>query len=273
MASAGRSFARSGPSAGLVAYAVAMYLFLYAPIAVILVLSVNDSTVVGFPFRGFTLKWFWTVFTSADLLQATANSLVLGVASATIATVLALSLALAFRRDFALKSALLNLILVPIILPGIVSGAVLVVVFGLAGVELSLWTSALVAHVTFVLPFAFLNLYPRLHNFDASIEEAARDLGATPRLVLTKIVLPIIRPGIVAAALFAFSLSFDEFVRTLLLVGFDRTLPVQFWYMIVESLAPEAPAMAVLIIAISVVSSLLGFVLSARGPKGATTGS
>jgi spermidine/putrescine transport system permease protein len=221
MASATRSFARSGPSAGLVVYAAVMYAFLYAPIAVVIILSVNDSTMVGFPFRGFTLKWFWTVFTSADLLQATANSLILGVASATIATVLALSLALAFRRDFALKSTLLNLILIPIILPGIVSGAVLVVLFGMAGIELSLWTSALVAHITFVLPFAFLNLYPRLHNFDSSIEEAARDLGATPRLVLIKVVLPIIRPGIVAAALFAFSLSFDEFVRTLLLVGFD----------------------------------------------------
>jgi len=256
-----------GISGLLVGYALVIYLFLYAPIVTVIVLSFNDSQIVGFPWKGFTMKWFWVVFTNPELLRATANSLLLGVASAVIATVLALLLALAFRRNLPFKATVFNLILIPIIVPGIVAGAVLVVLFGLFKVELSLWTSVLCAHVTFVLPFAFLNLHPRLHNFDSTLEEAAEDLGASPAMVQREVVLPIIRPGIIAAFLFAFSLSFDEFVRTLLLTGFDRTLPVQFWYMIVETLAPEAPAMAVLIIVISVISSLAGFAFSNRSSK------
>ena len=131
-------------------------------------------------------------------------------------------------------------------------------------VPLSLWTSVLAVHVTVVLPFAFLSLYPRLHDFDQGLEEAARDLGATPSQVMRKIVVPIIRPGIYAAMLFAFSLSFDEVVRTLFLSGFDRTLPVLFWDMVAEKVSPEAPAVAVIIIVMSVVVSLLGFVIANR---------
>lgn len=249
------------------AYAALCFLFLYAPIILVFVLSVNDAPVVALPIRGVTLRWFGVVFSSAPLLHATINSLLLGAVSAVIGTALALGLALAFRARLPLATAAFNLILVPLITPAIVSGAVLVVLFQLAGIDLSLWTSTLAAHVTMVLPFAFLNLYPRLHGFDQSLEEAARDLGAGPREVLRRIVLPIIRPGIFAAALFAFSLSFDELVRTLLLVGFDRTLPVQFWYMIVETLTPEAPAMAVLIIAVPMAASLLGFWLSGRNAR------
>lgn len=259
-----KSQSRSGPSGVLTAYAVVVYLFLYAPIIVVTILSFNDSPVVGFPFRRFTLKWFEVVFSNPDLARALGNSLLLGAISAVIATVLALFLALAFRHDIVFKAALFNLILVPIIIPGVVSGAVLVVLFGLLNVELSLWTSVLIAHVTFILPFAFLNLHPRLHGFDTALEEAASDLGATPGVVLREIVLPIIWPGIIAAALFAFSLSFDEFVRTLLLTGFDLTLPVKFWYMIVEHLSPEAPVLAVVVMMISVVSAMVGFAFSGR---------
>jgi len=253
---------RAGRVLGL--YAAAVYAFLYGPIAIVMLLSVNDSPSVGLPFRGFTLQWFAVVLGSAELMHATLNSLLLSIVSAGIGTSLALLLALAFRSDFPLKGAIFNLILLPIIIPSAVSGAALVVLFDRLGIPLSLWTSVLCAHVTLVLPFAFLNLYPRLHDFDRGLEEAARDLGADPPQVLRRIVLPIIRPGILAAALFAFSLSFDEFVRTLFLAGFERTLPLLFWDMIAEKVAPEAPAVAVVIIAISVVASLLGFVMASR---------
>lgn len=248
----------------LSAYAAVVIATLYLPILVVLVLAVNDAPVTGFPFRRFTLEWFEVVLTSSDLLRASGNSLLLGVVSATVGTALALLLALAFRRRLPGRGLILNLLLIPIILPGIVAGAMTFVLFQLLGIPISLWSSALCAHVTCVLPFAFLNIHPRLHNFDRSIEEAAADLGASSRQIIAKVVLPIIRPGILAAWLFAFSLSFDEFVRTLLLTSYERTLPIQFWYMIVESLAPEAPAMAVLIIGVSVATSLLAFAITGR---------
>lgn len=252
----------SSTSSLLTLYAVLVIATLYLPIVIVMVLSFNDAPVPGFPFRGVTLRWFEEVFTSTVLLRALGNSLALGVVSACAATLLALMLALAFRRDLPFKAAILNLLLVPIILPGIIAGATLFVLFQLLGLPISLWTSALCAHITCILPFAFLNIHPRLHSFDRSIEEAAADLGATPRQVVTRIILPIIRPGILAAWLFAFSLSFDEFVRTLLLTSYDRTLPIQFWYMVVETLAPEAPAMAVVIIVVSVTTSLLAFAIA-----------
>ena len=245
-------------------YAGLVYLFLYAPVITVIVLSFNDSRVVGLPFRGFTSEWFIIVFTRPELVAALGNSLLLGVVSATIGTALATLLALAFRRPFPGNNVIFYLIIAPIVLPGVVSGVILFVFFGLLKIPLSLWTTALVAHVSWVLPFSFLSLYPVTHRFDRSLEEAASDLGARRMVVFRRIVLPLIRPGIIAAWLFAFSLSFDEFVRTLFLTGFERTLPVQFWYMIVESLSPEAPAMAVVIIVISVATSLAGTLLSRR---------
>lgn len=248
----------------LAAYATLVILLLYLPILIVIVLSFNDAPITGFPFRGFTLDWFGVVFSSSALLHAIGNSIILGAISATLGTLLALLLAVAFRSNLAFKAIILNLLLIPIILPGIIAGASIFVLFQLLGLPVSLWTSALCAHITCVLPFAFLNIYPRLHNFDQSLEDAAADLGAAPWQVATKVVLPIIQPGILAAWLFAFSLSFDEFVRTLLLTTYDRTLPIQFWYMVVENLAPEASALAVVIIGISVATSLLAFAIAGR---------
>ncbi len=241
------------------AYAVTFYLFLYGPMLVVAVLSVNDSEIVGLPLKGFTLEWYRVVFERPELLSALLNSLALGAVTALIATALALLLALGFRYRFPLKGALLNLILLPIILPGVVAGTVLLIFFGMLGVRPSLWTTVLPVHVNWVLPFAFLTLYPRLHRFDRALEEAAMDLGARPLTVFRKIVLPLVKPGIIASVLFAFSLSFDEFVRTLFVIGFDQTLPVRFWSMILETLSPELSAVAVLIIVISVVTSIVGF--------------
>ena len=152
--------------------------------------------------------------------------------------------------------------LVPIIIPGIVSGAVLLVFFGIAGVPYGLWTGALVAHVTWVLPFAFLTLYPRLAAFDQALEEAAMDLGASPWVVFKRIVFPLIKPAVIATVLFSFTLSFDEFVRTLFVIGAERTTPVYLWVLIVEQTAPFLPAAGVIIMLISVAVAAMGFWVS-----------
>lgn len=248
----------------LVIYAITFFIVLYAPLVTIGVLSFNDTEIIGFPIRGFTTRWYGAVLENPQLLAAFLNSILLGITAAFMATGLALLLAMAFRRDFRLKGAVLNLILAPVVVPGIVGGIILLIFFGYLGMRPSLWTTVLVAHVNWVLPFAFLTLYPRLHSFDTSVEEAAMDLGARRHQVFLHIVFPMIRPAVIATMLFSFSLSFDEFIRTIFVIGFDRTMPIQFWTMIVEELAPELPAMAVMIIVVSSVTAMLGFALMGR---------
>lgn len=245
-------------------YASAFFLFLYGPLVMIVCLSFNDSRIIGFPWRGFTTRWYEAVAGSEPLLAALANSIYVGAVAAVIATTLALLLALAFRHEFRGKRFVLYLIITPIIVPGIVGGIVLLIFFGYLGVRPALFTTVLVAHVNWVLPFAFLTLYPRLHKFDRSLEEAAMDLGARDWQVFREIVFPIVRPGLIATAAFAFSLSFDEFIRTVFTVGAERTIPVQFYVLIVEELSPELPAMAVVVVLLTIVTSLAGFLFLRR---------
>jgi ABC-type spermidine/putrescine transport system permease subunit II len=255
----------------LALYAGSFYLFLYAPIAFLVVLSFNDSEVIGLPLRGLTLRWYRVVAETPQLLRAIGNSFAVGLVSATIATFIALLLAMGFRHDFPLKSVIMKMILLPILIPGIVGGAVLIVFFGYVGVPFDLWTTVLAAHITWVLPFAFLTLFPRLHGFDRSLEEAAMDLGATPLVVFRRVLLPLIRPGIVSTMLFAFTLSFDEFIRTLFVVGTQRTIPVHLWTLITSQMAGFLPAVGVVIMAISIVVSVIGFSISARANRGTGT--
>ena len=256
-----------GYTVALWVYAITFYVVLYAPLVMIAVLSFNRSPVTGFPFRGFTFAWYEKVFRTPEFLGAFGNSIGVGLLAALTACALALCLALAFRRAFPLKTAIFNLVLTPIVMPGIVGGIVLLLFFGYLEFKPSLWTTVLVAHINWVLPFAFLTLYPRLHNFDSSLEEAAMDLGAHPFEVFRYIVFPIIRPGLIATFLFSFSLSFDEFIRTLVVTGYDRTVPVMFWSMVIDELSPELPAMAVLIILVSATTSLLGAYVSQRAGR------
>jgi ABC-type spermidine/putrescine transport system permease subunit II len=251
-------------------YALIFYFLLYAPILSLVILSFNDSMVPGLPLKGFTLRWYRFVLHSDALKQAFFNSFTLGIVSSVIATALALLLAMGFRRSFLLKSLLMKVILLPILIPGIVSGVVFLIFFGYMGLPFGLWTTVLIVHVTWVLPFSFLTIYPRLHGFDKSLEEAAMDLGAPPMTVFRRIVFPIIRPGVVATILFGFTLSFDEFIRTFLVIRAQRTIPVHLWTLLVSELEPYLPAIGVVIMIVSMMVSAVGFVASARdsGAKG-----
>lgn len=256
-----------GYRAALWIYAGAFFAFLYGPLLMIVFLSFNNSKIIGFPWNGFTTQWYKVVAQSEPLHLAFLNSVYVGAAAAIISTALALLLALAFRHDFRAKRLLLYLIITPIIVPGIIGGVVLLIFFGYLGVRPSLFTTVLVAHVNWVLPFAFLTLYPRLHKFDRTIEEAAMDLGARDWDVFWQIVFPIVRPALLATALFSFSLSFDEFIRTIFTVGSDRTIPVQFYVLIVEELTPELPAMAVCVVLLTIFASLIGFAFQRKADR------
>jgi spermidine/putrescine transport system permease protein len=260
--------ARAAPSrwaAARVSYTVGFFGFLYLPIVVLGVLSFNDSPVVGFPLRSFTTEWYRDALASGVLIGALWNSLRLGVASAAVGTMLALSACLGLRSFPRFAAAAVPLMVLPIIMPAIVTGVIMLVFFGLAGVKFALFPTAFVVHVSWVLPFAFLSLYPRLEGFDRSIEEAAMDLGAGPFTVFRRIVLPLIRPAVISTFLFAFTLSFDEFVRTFFVIGSQRTVPVHLWILVTEEVAPFLPAVGVIIMLVTLTTAMLGFVSSSIG--------
>jgi spermidine/putrescine transport system permease protein len=254
----------SASSTLLRAYAALFYTFLYAPIAVLIILSFNNSPAMGFPFLGFTTKWYSQVLAGGELLAAMLNSLMLGTASAFIATALALLASLGLRHSFPLKGLVFPIILIPIVMPGIVSGVLLLVYIGFAGLPYGIWTAALPAHVTWVLPFAFLTLHPQISRFDPALEEAAMDLGAKPREVFRRVLFPIIRPALIATLLFSFTISFDEFIRTLFVISSQRTVPIYLWVLIIDRVAPFLPAIGVVLMGISMAIAGAGFVLSQR---------
>lgn len=215
------------------------------------------------------MKWYELVLVDKGMLTALANSFAVGLLSSAIAVGLALGLALAFRSELAFKAIILQMILIPVIVPGIVGGVILLISFGYTEIPFGIYTTVLVAHATWSLPFAFLTLYPRIHGFDHSIEEAAADLGASPWVTFKRIVFPIIRPGIISTFLFSFTLSFDEFVRTMFVIGRSETMPIRLWAIVTDQAQPFLPALAVLMMSVTTIVALAGqsFALAEQGKR------
>ena len=246
------------------AYAGLFYAFLYVPMLVLIILSFNDSPAMGFPFAGFTTKWYNSVLAGGELLSAMSNSIALGIVSAFIATALALMASLGLRHRFPLRGVVFPMILIPVVMPGIVSGVLLLVYIGFAGLPYGLWTAVLPAHITWVLPFSFLTLHPHISRFDPALEEAAMDLGAKPAEVFMRVLFPIIRPALIATLLFSVTISFDEFIRTMFVISAERTVPIYLWLLIIDRVAPFLPAMGVVLMAISMLVAGAGFLFSQR---------
>jgi len=190
------------------------------------------------------------------------NSVMIGTVSAGIATTLALLASLGLRHRFPLKGVVFPVIIIPVVMPGIVSGVLMLVYIGVSGLPYGLWSAVLPAHITWVLPFSFLTLHPQISRFDSALEEAAMDLGAKPREVFTRVLFPIVRPALIATLLFSFTISFDEFIRTLFVISVDRTVPVYLWVLITDRVVPFLPAIGVVLMAISMLIAGAGFVLS-----------
>ena len=245
-------------------YAGAVYLFLYTPIAMLILLSFNNTNSITLPWGGFTLRWYRALAENQSLFVSLKNSLTLGLSTAAIATVIGALAAFAFRHRFRGQVALMRTLLLPFVIPGLTIGVALLLLFHALGVRPGLLTTTLVAHVGFTLPYVFVLISTSLHRFDESLEEAAMDLGADELTTFWQITFPLIRPGIIGSALFAFTLSFDEFIRTLFTIGNDNTLPIQIWSMLGSMVSPELNAIATLIVAASVTLVILGEVLRGR---------
>jgi spermidine/putrescine transport system permease protein len=228
-------------------HAGVIYAFLYLPIVTIAALSFHDSTVLALPWQGFTTKWYGRALANPNLLEAFWNSLSLGIATGISAMVLGTAMALAFRVPFWGKPLVLGLILLPVMTPPIVHGVALSMFWRLGDLPLSLYGSTFVGHLTFVMPFVFLTIFPRIHRFDRSLEEAAMDLGASRSMTFWRVTFPLMRPGIIAGGVLAFTLSFDEFMRTYFLTSNQLTLPLFLWSMVTNDPSPQASAVATII--------------------------
>jgi putative spermidine/putrescine transport system permease protein len=210
------------------AWAVLVMVFLYAPLLLVLINAFNSSRTFAFPPSGFTLQWWSAAFHSQGMWASLANSVVVGLAATAIALVLGTLAAFAVQRfDFFGRNTVSFLIVLPITLPGIVTGLALNATFTSAlGVTLGLAT-VVVGHATFCIVIVFNNIQARLRRMGTQLEDASADLGATTWQTFRYVTFPMMRGALVAGAILAFALSFDEIVVTTFTAGPTvQTLPI-----------------------------------------------
>ena len=226
--------------------------FLYAPIVILLIFSFNDSAVPTFPLSGFTLHWYRAFLHNADLRSALETSAIVAALSSVGAVVLGILAAIALtRRRFRGKAAVSALLLSPLVIPYLVFGIALLLLFHQLGVPRSLIT-VVIGHIVISLPYTILVLVPRLDQIDASLEEAAFDLGATRLRTFRSITLPLILPAVVSAFLIAFTTSFDEYAVASFVVGTRVTFPIYLYSALrFPNQLPQVIAVAVVVLVLS----------------------
>jgi spermidine/putrescine transport system permease protein len=223
-----------------------VYAFLYIPLVVVVIFSFNDSK-LNAEWVGFTTDWYRKLFSNQEMLAAAVNSLIIAVVASALATVLGTMAGIAMHR---FRSKLLPvLVLTPIAMPEILLGVSLLIFFiSTFGEESLSLATVILAHTTFCIGFVAIIVRARLAGMDESIFEAARDLGATPWETFRLVTLPLIKPGIIAGALMAFTLSIDDFVITFFTAGAGvPTLPLTIYTMIKIAVTPEVNALSTLL--------------------------
>ena len=244
---------RHRPPRWVLAVAGGVYLFLHLPLLVLIVFSLNASR-FGVSWTGFTLDWYRRLLERDDILLGLRRSVLVGLATALVATVLGTLIAVALgRRRFRGRSAVEGFLYLPIVTPEIVVGISLLMLFATAGVPLGLGTIT-VAHIAFGVAFVAVVVRARLEGTDGSLEEVALTLGADELTAFRKITLPLLAPGIVAGALLAFTLSFDDYVITSFVAGAgSSTLPMVVYSMVRRGIEPSVNAISTIVIVITAI--------------------
>lgn len=251
----------------------AALLFLYAPIITLIMFSFNDSR-RNIVWRGFTLKYYERALDNDSLIQAFANSLTIAFLSTLTSVVLgALVAVLLWRFRFPGKAPYEGAMALPIVIPEICMGIAMLVFFARIGWPTGLpWPLNLgaitIAHISFSFPFVAMVVRARLANFNRELEEAAKDLGATEWQTFRDVLIPFMRPGLLAGGLLAFTLSLDDFVITFFTSGPDTvTFPVKVYSMVRFSVTPEVNAASAVLIVITVVSTAVAMWLQNRSQR------
>jgi len=235
-------------------YSILIYIFLYAPIAVLIIYSFNSSNSTSV-FTGVSLRWYKELFSDSATLNALKNTLILALASSVIATVMGTLAAVGMYKikNKFISGAFDTVTNIPMMNPDIVTGISLMLLFVFVGTlvnassNLSFWT-VLIAHITFNLPYVYLNVLPKLKQMEKALPEAALDLGCTPMQSFLKVELPNILPGIISGFIMAFTLSLDDFVISYFTVGNGfETLPIRIYSMTKKRVTPDMYALSTLI--------------------------
>ena len=242
-------------------YLTAIYLFFYIPIIVLIIYSFNNAQ-YSLLWHGFSFRWYHELFTDTDLWIAVLHSVILGVVAATIAMCIggltAISL---YRYDFFGRNLLNGLIFILILSPDIVMGISLLILFSFIQITLGFW-SLLLAHITFCIPFVVVTVYSRMASFDEYIFEAAKDLGAKDSVILTRVIIPLLWPALLAGWLLSFTLSIDDVIISYFVAGPDfEILPLKIYSMVRLGVKPEINALCsvtfILTLLIVIISQLV----------------
>jgi spermidine/putrescine transport system permease protein len=246
--------------------------FFYLPIAIMICFSFNQSK-LGIVWTGFTFEWYVALWRDSVLVRTLQNSLI--VATATTALSLLLGTAggwLLYRYRYRASGLLETFVFLPMIVPEVILGVSLLILFVAIGLELG-YTTLIVSHVTFCFPFVMAAVQARLAGLDPALEEAALDLGATPAQAFRKVLVPYLRPAIVAGALMSFTLSLDELIVSYFTASAGtRTLPLEIFGRVKKGLDPSLNAISTLLIVVTAIALLLSGALRRRNPWGPRTG-
>jgi spermidine/putrescine transport system permease protein len=238
-----------------------LYIFMYAPIVVVIVFSFNAAKHGG-PWRGFTTEWYAKLLSDEQKLDATKNTIVLAVASTVVATALGTGLGYGLSRYWFPGKKLFSLMMyIPVVIPDIVMAVAMLSFYSVARDWLGLFqlgmTTMTIAHITFQIPFVAIVVRSRLVGMDPAIEEAAHDLGASSWQTFWNVTFPLMLPGVLAGAMLAFTLSLDDFVVSFFTTGPGATtLPILIYSSVKRGITPDINALSTLIVLASVVGTI-----------------
>lgn len=237
-----------------------IFCFLIGPLFIIIPLSFNAEPYFSFTQKmltldpeGFSLRWYQDFFTSQAWLHSIKNSIIIAIASTILATILGTIAALGLSSRFMpYRSVVMAILISPMIVPVIISGAGMFFFFSDIGLAQT-YLGVILAHTALGIPFVVITVTATLTGFDQSLVRAAASMGANPTITFFKVILPLVLPGVISGALFAFATSFDEVVVVLFISGPEQsTMPIQMWSGIRESISPTILAVATILVLLSV---------------------
>lgn len=251
-------------------YVALVMVFLYLPIAVLILYSFNDGKTSVW--KGFTLKWYYELFNNSAIMTSLYNTLIIAVLAALVSTVLGTLAAIGiYNMKKPVRSLVTNVSNIPIINPEIVTGVSFMLLFAFLGTLFNFemgFATVLIAHISFCTPYVILNVMPKLRQMDYSIYEAALDLGCNPRQAFLKTVMPEIMPGVISGMLMSFTYSLDDFVITYFTRGPKfQTLPIEIYTMLRRRISPTINALSTLLFIITIAILIIVNVWERRAEK------
>jgi spermidine/putrescine transport system permease protein len=245
-----------------------LYAFLYLPIAIVVIMSFHPQVYLTFPLPGYSLRWYKELLQDELMIRATLNSLWLGGLTALLSAIIGTPCALGLvRLDFPGKRLLNTFVFAPMIIPQIITGISLLILLNFIHIPRG-YPYLIIGHVLLTLPYIVVTVSSQLYGFPRELEEAALSMGANELETFFEVTLPLIAPSIFAGMLFAFTISFQEFVATQMwATPSTYTLPIRIFARIRDALTPEVNVVGVLTIAVSFVAVAIVQILSRRGKR------